>query len=225
MEKVQGEVVSVAKKPVPDASSVVSQVPEVKKRNGVSKLFRGFFVEDFKTVRGNVVQNILLPSLKNGLFNIITGTVSMWLWGKNGGGPAGSTSPYRPWLNPYGYTGYNGYYKSPSAAVTSPAGRGVTQGDTLGNVGVYRSTDVYDPYMIQYYTWDDAEKVYVELCKKISMYGLATVKDLFTASKLTNPEVVSVDWGWYDIPTHTIIATGDFWILKLPQPQYVKGVR
>lgn len=222
MEKVQGEVVSVQGKPIlPNLndSSVVKNAVVTKKQSKLRKLWRGFFAEDLKTIKGNIVHDIVVPSVKNGIANAITSAVHMALFGKNGGYniPGGY---YRPYNN--GYTGinYNKIYTAQNGTVVNPrgsSGPSITQGDTL-NAGRYTPTDVYDPYALQYATYQDAEGVYFELCKKISSYGVASVSNLYGASGVTDYDVITTKWGWYNIPTHQIIPTGNTWVLRLPMP-------
>ena len=224
VEKVQGEVVSVQGKPVKpvanlDPVSVVQQAAVVKKQSGIRKFWRGFFAEDFRTAGGNVMNDVVMPSIKSGIANALTGLIYGALFGRNGAYNA-LGSPYRPFTNYQSPINYNKVYNVANGVVTNykqPQGPSVTPGDTI-NVGMYKSTDIYDPYALQYLTWQDANDVYLELCRRISQYGVATVSNLYTASKQSVYDSVMVKWGWYDIPTHQIIPTGTYWVLKLPQP-------
>ena len=206
--------------------SVVTSSVTVKKASGLKRLWKGFFAEDFKTVRGNVTENVIKPSIKAGIANAITSAVYMWLFGKTGYNGVGNI--WKPLLgggNVVG-TGYSNIYKVPSGQMaTSPmlSGPKVSVGDT--NFGRYTSTDVYDPEYIRYGSYADAMAVFESLRERIGKYGVATVKNLMDLSGMTGYEMVLQNWGWYDLGWNKVLPMGDgTWILKLPQPTPLNGV-
>ena len=220
-ERVTGEVVGVPAKANEQLQSVVTTSVTVKKQSGLKKLWKGFFVEDWKTVRGNVMENVVKPSIKSGIANAITSAVNMWLFGKNGytNGPGGIFRPL--WGSGTNYVNntiaYNTLYANQNRiANTQNGGAKVTVGD---NFGRYTSNEVYDPEYIRYATYADAENVYLGLCERIGKYQVATVKNLMDLSGMSGYEMVLQNWGWYDLAWHRVYAAGDgTWILKLPQP-------
>lgn len=227
-ERVIGEVVGAPNKVNEQIAPVVSSNVITKKPTGLKKLWKGFFATDLKTVRGDVVEQVIKPSVKTGIANAITTAVYMWLFGKNGysTGPGGVFRPL--WSNTGMFNYANQYRIQNGTVVSSGVGTSTTTGQKISvdnpGIGSYRSTDVYDPEYIRYGSWQDAENVYVGLCNRISNYQIATVRNLFDLSNVSNPEVILQNWGWYDIPWHRVIPVGDgTWILKLPQPSYLNG--
>ena len=219
VEKVTGEVVQVGNKNVQaeTLNSVVNSSVTIKKKSGLKKLWGGFFAEDLKTVRGNVLETVVKPSIKAGIANAITSAVYMWLFGKNGyNPPAGGI--FRPLLSNTA-TAYNNVYRIQNNQVVSPTVTGpkVSVGDN--NFGHYTSTDVYDPNYLRYASYADAMAVFESLKERIGKYQVATVKNLMDLSGATGYEMVLQNWGWYDLPWSRIVPVGDgTWILKLPQP-------
>ena len=229
VEKVQGDVVGIGKTATPgqlqasqaeQLNSVVQSSVTVKKTSGLKKLFRGFFVEDLKTVKTNIVKDVIVPSLKTGLANAITSGVYMWLFGKNGysNGPGGLFKPL--WSG--GAMANTSYYSNitrvQNGQVITNNGPKVSVGND-NNFGKYTSADVYDPDYIRYASWQDAENVYVKMCERISLYNVATVAHLMNLSGIPNYEMVLQNWGWYGFDWHRVIPVGDgTFILKLPQP-------
>lgn len=222
IEKVTGEVVQVGNNNVQTETlnSVVASSVEVKKATGLRKLWRGFFAEDLKTVRGNVMENVVKPSIKAGIANAITSAVYMWLFGKNG---------YNGTINnPFGSIlrsnniAYNAMYRNPAAPTLAPGSSKVTVGDA--NFGRYTSTDVYDPEYIRYGSFADAQAVLDGLRERIGKYNVATVKNLMDLSGMQGYEMVLQNWGWYDLGWGKVIPMNDgTWILKLPQPTPLNG--
>ena len=219
VERVTGDVVQTPNKNVQEETlnSVVNSSVTVKKQSALKRLWRGFFAEDLKTVRGNVVETVVKPSIKAGIANAITSAVYMWLFGKNGyNAPTGGI--FRPLLSNTN-TAYNNVYRIQNGQVVNsgvPTSK-VSVGDN--NFGHYTSADVYDPNYLRYASYADAMAVFESLKERIGKYQVATVKNLMDLSGATGYEMVLQNWGWYDLPWSRVVPVGDgTWILKLPPP-------
>lgn len=219
VERVNGEVVGVGNKVNENLPSVVtsSVVTTNKKESGLGKLWKGFFAEDLKTVKTNVVESVIKPSIKSGIANAITSAVYMWLFGKNGytNGPAGI---FRPLNNtPMGYN-YANQYRIQNGQVVQPGAPKVSVSGPA--TGVYTSANVYNPEYIRYGSFADAENVYLGMMERIGKYGVATVKNLMDLSGMSSCEMILQNWGWYSIEWRRVLPSGDgmTWILKLPEP-------
>jgi len=225
VEKVQGEVVQVGNKNVSaeTLTPVVANSTKVKEATGLKKLWKGFFAEDLKTVRSNVFESVVKPSIKAGIAHTLTSAIYMWLFGKNGySAPSGGI--FGNVLRQSG-TIYSNPYKIPtSGQIAAPniTGPKVSVGDN--NFGRYTSTDVYDPEYIRYGSYADAMAVFDSLRERIGKYGVATVKNLMDLSGLSGYEMVLQNWGWYDLGWNKVLPMNDgTWILKLPQPTPLNG--
>lgn len=212
-------------KPVPLAP-VVKTAAVVKKKSGLSKFWGNFFAEDFKTVRSSVTESVVKPTVKNGIASILTSAIYMWLFGKNGT-PNAQTGLFNRPLFGNGIVNYNNMYRVQNGVVVPNNQVPGTVSQVGGNiVNTFRSTDVYNPGMFAYASWQDAENVYIELCRKIASYGLASVRNLYDLSGVIDAPIVTIDWGWYDLPNHQTTPNGDgTWCLKLPNPVSLKGTR
>ena len=224
IEKVQGEVIGVGKSVPPQneqITPVVSTAATVKEATGLKALWKGFFAEDLKTVRKNVMKTVIEPSIKSGILNAVTCAVSMWLFGKNGytNAPGGM---YRPFIA-NNSTAYNSIVRLQNGQIISNANSGpkVSVGDS--NVGKFTSAEVYNPEYIHYASYEDAMNVYNGICERIGKYTVATVRDLYKLSSLETYDMVLQNWGWYGVEWYRILPAGDgTWFLKLPQPTPVK---
>ena len=221
VEKVQGQVVNnngtTDEKLVP----VVKTAAVVQKQSALKKFWKGFFAEDLKTVRGNVWESVIKPSIKNGIANTLTSAIYMWLFGKNGN-PNASNSFFRPlWMGNNNIVNYANMYKVPNNSTQTVSINNNNQ-QSVTTTNTFRSTDIYDPSMFAYASWQDAENVYISLAQRISNDGVATVRNLYDLSGAMAVDTITVNWGWYDLPNHSILPRGDgTWILKLPQPVYL----
>ena len=219
VEKVQGEVVGVGNKNVREETltPVIANTATVKKTTGLKRLWKGFFAEDWKTVRGNVMDTVIKPSIKSGILNAITSAATMLLFGKNGYSPrAGS------WFTPnfIGGTQYSNIIRTTNnQLINNGTSKVSVVGNNVANFGHYTAAEVYDPEYIRYASYQDAMNVYESLCDRISRYTVATVKNLYDLSGQNGYDMVFQNWGWYGFDFYRILPVGDgTWILKLPQP-------
>ena len=223
-EKVSGPVVGVSKAAANEQlTPVVKTAAVVQKQSSLKRLWKGFFAEDLKTVGGSIRDNVIIPSIKNGIANALTGAIWMWLFGKNSN--VNQYNNYRPLWNGGNIVNYQNMYRVQNGVISQPGTTTINNAhapQTVTPVNTFRSTDVYDPSMFVYATWQDAENVFISLCQRISNYGVATVRNLYDLSGATAVDTITVNWGWYDLPNHQIVPTGNgTWILKLPQPTYL----
>ena len=176
----------------------------VKKRSGIGKLFRSLIAEDVTNVKKFLIEDVLIPSVKNGIADLVISATNMTLFGKN------SQVGRRPGL--IGKTSYGTMYKGNQAVTANTLNGG------LRAVNESAVADIYDFNEILYTSYQAAEEVYVKMCERIANYNVATVANLYTFSGITTNEATYSNWGWYDIPTHRIeAASGGYYMLVLPR--------
>lgn len=182
-------------KAVVKASNVI-----IKKDSAIKRFAKMFFADNVSDIKGHIVKNVLIPSLKNGISEIITSAVNMALYGQKG--KPGSTSWGPSWLK----TGFNysAMYNSSSKPTEAPKQLvNVTELDNL----------LYKDY-------DTAYRVYVGLCSYISQYNCATVHNLYSLSGQVCTESVADNWGWYQLDWYSIdiVSYGGEQYYKLSLP-------
>lgn len=192
-------------KPVTDVKPVTQAV--VKKRSGIGRLFKNFIAEDVTNVKGFLFKDVLVPSVKNAIADLIISATNMTLFGKSG------QVGRRPGIiGKVGNTNYGNMYRGNLAVNQS------TLNGTLQQQNPTQVADIYDFNEICYTSYQAAEEVYVKLCERIALYNMATVANLYTFSGITTNEATYSNWGWYDIPTHRIeSAGGGYYVLILPK--------
>lgn len=134
-------------------------------------------VETGRSVWEYVLHDVLLPSLKDTLYDVITGGSQKALY-----------KDMRP--RGRGPTGYNQYGRP--GVVTTPSSNPYTRRTVSPQA---RSTHVFDDIILE--TRDEADAVLGSMHDLVSKYGYATVADLLT---LCNVDSVFTDgqWGWTD---------------------------
>lgn len=168
---------------------VVKSKASTIKNNG--RKFTNIFVsEDASSVKKYVIEDVLIPTAKDTISNIVKNVIDIILFGESQGNRSRSKSK----------VSYRSYYddeKDKSRATTSS-----------------RSRFDYDD--IKFETRAEAEEVRDQMDNVIETYGHVTVADMYDMADLTAPYTAN-DYGWKSVVNADIVRARDGgWILKLP---------
>ena len=181
-------------------NSVVTSNVIVKKESEGSKLRKKFFAEDAKTVGGQVVDTVVIPSIKKIISDIVKTTVDYFLWGSKGS---------RPTSGP-GIISYNQYYNRGGVIGGSPT----TYGGTALNGG--KPNTLFTVNTIIFPERADAETVLLNLKEAIVSYGMVSVADFY---EQVNVKSVFTDqkWGWRDLSQADILRVDEGFSIRFPR--------
>lgn len=174
---------------------VIKGTAKVKKKNEVSKLKEAFISEDASNVKSYIVMDILIPSFKKAISDIITNGIDMILYG-------GSGAPNRK-RSTSDRVSYNRYYD---------------QDDRYRRTE--RSRYSYDDITLE--TRGEAEEVLDRLDELIDTYGVASVADLYDLVGITG-EYTDNKYGWTNVRNAKVIRdrNGEY-LLQLPKVLPIK---
>ena len=180
-----------AKQEEKKVEKVIKGTAKVKKKNEVSKLKEAVISEDASNVKSYIIMDILIPSFKKAISDIVTNGIDMILYGGNG-------SPNRK-RSTADRVSYNRYYD---------------QDDR------YRRTErntrySYDDITLE--TRGEAEEVLDQLDALIDTYGVASVADLYDLVGITG-EYTDNKYGWTNVRNAKVIRDrhGEY-LLRLPK--------
>lgn len=159
--------------------------------SNAGRKFTNIFVsEDASSVKKYVVEDVLIPTIKDTVANIVKNVVDIVLFGETQGNRSRSKSK----------VSYRSYYddeKEKSRATTSSRNR-------------------FDYDDIKFETRAEAEEVRDQMDNVIETYGHVTVADMYDMADLTAPYTAN-DYGWKSVVNADIVRARDGgWILKLP---------
>lgn len=164
----------------------------VKKKSAFAKIKDMFIAEDASKVGSYILVDVLVPSIKRAIVDIIKSTADM-VFGTTGSTKSNSTTKYS-----YGGIPYVNY-SSPSKKPEQPVAR-----------------SQYEIGDIIFANRADAEKVLSNLDELISVYGSASVADL--CELVDKPyEFVANKYGWKDLHDAVPIMTSEGYALRLPR--------
>lgn len=191
----------ISKERVAPKAVVSSEV--VKRKKTISQKFTSVFVsEDAGDVKTYLVQDILIPALKDTVSDMIKGGIDALLYGSERPRNVSRSSSGVPKAS------YQGYFDKPSNR------RG---GERTTRQGRYDRKANHDFRDIVFQDKRDAIAVLDGLVEQTIRYEFATVMDL---NQLAGQESTFTDndFGWEDLTSARVLHTRGGYILDLPMP-------
>lgn len=172
---------------------VVTGTVKTKKKSELSKVADIFISEDVKNVKSYILMDVLVPSIKKAISDIVTNGIDMILYGGNGR-RSQSTNANKVSYRSF-YDNSTNYHPSESTRTRS--------GYSLDDI-VLESRG-------------EAEDVLTRMDELLETYGVVSVADLYD---LVGKQCNYTDnkYGWTNIRNAEPIRVRDGYLLKLPKP-------
>lgn len=184
---------------VPDEKRVGKVVTgKVKtKKNEVRKFTDIFIAEDANSVKSYILDDLLIPTVKNLFVDVIQNSVEMLILGGKRGGRDGRRASY---VDNVSYRDYGRYSRDDRSYSSSRSSR-----------------NSFDYEQIVFETRRDAEKVLDSLDDIIRRFGLARVADLYDMCQMTAPYTAH-DYGWTSLSRAKVVSVrGGGYAIDLPR--------
>ena len=183
---------------------VVTGHAELQKKKGLGKLKGSIISEDFSSVGSFLLTDVLIPSFKKALADIVVNGIDMLLYGKTGITRRGAAT------SKISYGGssvsYSNYY--------------TRQNDEPIRAGSSSLGLDYDNVVFQ--TRGDAEAVKVSMEELLDQYGMVSVNDFYELAEIPVSNYTLTNYGWTSLRNTQVIACRDGFILKLPKVTSLK---
>ena len=172
---------------------VTTGTVKTKKKNEIRKFADVFLSEDIADVKSYIFMDVLVPTIKKAISDIVVGGIDMILYGGSGQAKRSSNSSYVSYRD---YSARNG--RSP--VDTKNSGRGFDYNDLI------------------FESRAEAEAVRDQMEEIIDRYGFVTVADMYEMAdpNLTTP-YTSAKYGWTSLRNAEAVRGRDGWTLKLPK--------
>ena len=152
---------------------VIQGTAKVKKKSELSKAAGSLISEDIRSVGSYVLMEVIIPSLKNTIVNVVKDGIEMIFFGEAKRSDRKSSNSY---------VSYSRY------ADPRESDRGYGQ-----------SSARYDYDELVFDSYAEADKVLDEMGATIQDYGFVTIGDLYEFAGATPPPYTSVKYGWDSI--------------------------
>lgn len=162
--------------------------------------------DDAQTIGEHILFNIIIPSTKNLIRDVLVGTVDRTFYG----------SGVRSAAGPGGMRGTQGgirqKYHEIASGPSDPR-RVMSQSD--------RATHNFGNLMLD--TRDEAIHVLNQLIDRINKYGSASVADFYDYCGVTTSDYAAQRWGWTDLLGTDVRQSRGGWHLVLPDPVVLRS--
>lgn len=161
-------------------------------KNDVRKLTDVFISEDVANVKNYILLDVLVPSIKKAIYDIVINSLDMTLFGGRGGGK-------RPTADKVSYRDYNG----------------VSRRDDR-SYGGFRTTTGYSYDDIVLETRGEAEAVLSRMDEIMEEYEIVRVADLYDLVGITG-DYTDNKYGWTNIRNAEVVRVRDGYKIKMPR--------
>lgn len=163
------------------------------KKNNVRKWTDTFISEDVSNVKNYIFMDVIVPSIKKAIYDLVVGALDMSLYGGNGKGkrPTSDKISYRTDYSDISRRGERRYDNSRSS-----------------------STYNYDDIVVE--TRAEAETVLIRMDEIMAEYGTVRVADLYDLVGATG-QYTDNNYGWTDIQSARVVRVPDGYKIKMPR--------
>lgn len=187
-----------AEEPEKRLTKVTKGAAKSKKKSGVQKAIENNFSTDLSKINEYIWLDVLIPSLKKAISDIVTNGIEMILYGEvrhdRKGTPAGKVS-------------YSSYY----------AGGGAKK-----EHGPVRAGSGFNYDDIVFENRGDAESVLSAMEETIERYGFVSVLDMYDLADVSTNNHTLGKYGWTDLhDAKTVFSQGNY-MIKLPKVEPLK---
>lgn len=166
----------------------------VRKKSDINKIADVFISEDIKNVKSYVLMDVLVPTIKKAIVDIVTDGVNMIFFGGTGSHRNRSGGSK---------ISYSNFYEKRDA-------------QRYGNSQPAQSSR-FDYGDIEFESRGDADFVLEEMNNVIERYGFVTVADMYDIADITAP-YTSAKYGWTSLATADVSrCMNGKYIIKLPK--------
>ena len=167
---------------------------KVRKKSDANKLADVFISEDINNVKSYILMDVLVPTIKKAIVDIVSDGINMIFFG--GAGPHKSSRSGGSKIS------YTNFYESR---------------DERKYTNARPATSRFDYEDLEFNTRGEAEAVLDEMANCIESYGFVTVADMYDIADVTHP-YTSAKYGWTNLSTAEVARCRDGkYIIKLPK--------
>ena len=169
----------------------VSKPAKTKKKGELRKIAEEFIVDDVKNIKTYVITDVLIPTIKDTIWDILTNTLDMFLFnGTKDHRKCGKSSPK---------ISYRDYYDS-----KNDRGRN------------YEIRDRFDYDDLEFDSRGEADAVLTGMLETIDQYGVVSVADMYDMADVTAPYTGN-RYGWTSLRNAEVVRVRNAYIIKLPK--------
>jgi len=180
----------------------------LKKQSAWKRAKHRIFEQEGAELKEYVINDVLIPSIKDTISNIVANGVDIILYGE-----ARHVSSRRSGI--FGGSTRYGNYVSYNSISTNRSNINNVR-DRVGSSSAVRANLSLDDFIFQ--NRKEAVDILDRMSTILTDYGIVTVADLYDMCGLKTPYTFN-NYGWNDLSTAGVTLTRDGYLLSLPTPQ------
>lgn len=169
------------------------------KKNKTRKLTDVFITEDAANVKNYIVMDVIVPSIKKAIYDLVVGALDMSLFGGRGGGK-------RPTADKVSFRDYNSVSRRDDRTYGS-------------NSRTTASGYSYDDIILD--SRGEAEAVLMRMDEIMEEYEIVRVADLYDLVGITG-DYTDNKYGWTNIRNAEVVRVRDGYKIKMPRALPIK---
>lgn len=169
----------------------------IRKKSEARKLVDVFIPEDVEKVKSHIIFDVLIPSAKKAVYDMVTNGIEMILYGETGAVSHKSSTSSK--------ISYRQFYDDRTTRPSEST----------------RMNSVMDFEDIILEHRGEAESILERLDELVSMYGMASVADMYDLVGITAPYTAN-NYGWTDIRNAKVVRIRDGYVIKMPRVRPLK---
>lgn len=195
-----------------DITPMENVTAEVKKKTAAQKLLSSFIKSDAVNVKDYIIFDVLLPTVRDTFFDIVTNSLAMTLGvdiptRRNSSRSSKDNSRVR----------YDEAYRRSYQDTERRQRREREDFIDFGEVLLKDSDD-------RKVTKRDAEEVVLQLMGIVDRYGDCSIADLYQKVGI-KPEWTDYDYGWKDVSSASTYPVDEGYMIRMPRPRLLDGGR
>lgn len=175
---------------------VIRGQAKTKKKTELGKIASNFVSEDFSTIKSYILMDVLIPSAKKAISDIIKNGIDMLLYGGSSGQRKTGVS------DRVSYRSYYDNNREPSRSYSST-----------------RSSYDYDEIILD--SRGEAEAVLARMDELIDTYRQVTVADMYELVGISCPHTYN-NYGWKNIRNAEVVRVRDGYLIKMPRAEALR---
>ena len=173
-----------------------------------------FFTKDLGTIRNYVIVDVIFPTIKRAISEIVRNGIDMLLYPD-----ANERRRNTPYNQPY-RTSYNSSY--PNGSTYSYGGTTTSSQQQQSNKPQTKIGNDYED--VTFPTRGEAELVLSRMIDQIHDYGIASVSNFYDLSRIEDDNYTNNFFGWKDLSSAEVLRSryGDEYYISFPRATTIK---
>lgn len=183
------------------------------KKNGISKFASNIISEDAQNVKSYIIMDVLIPSFKKAISDIVTNGIDIILYGEAGHTKRSNASR----------VSYRNYYDSPSDRFGKSGGTRYDSRDTRerGDTRPGRgSVSLFDDIVVD--SMGEAKDILSRMSEYLEIYPVISVADMYDLANITTFPHTYNNYGWRSVVDAQVIRVSDGYLIKMPPVESLK---